>query len=139
MQNWIIFSIFSAVFAALVAIFGKIGIKEVDSTLATSIRAIIMALFLIAVSILLGKFTAFSSLIGKPLVFIILSGIVGALSWLFYFLALKTGPASGVAAIDRTSVVFVLIFAVLFLAEKLTIKSIIGAVFIALGAILMVI
>jgi len=137
MQNWIIFSIFSAIFAALVAIFGKIGVKGIDSTLATSVRAIIMAIFLVIVAGSLGKFSALSSIAGKPLAFIILSGVAGALSWLFYFLALKVGPASGVAAIDRTSVVFVLIFAVLFLTEKLTIKSAIGATMIALGAILM--
>ena len=137
MQTWILFSLFSAVFAALVAIFGKIGITGVDSTLATTVRAVVMAVFLLIVSLSLGKFEMISTIAGKPLAFIILSGIAGALSWLFYFFALKLGPASGVAALDRLSVVFVLIFAVLFLAEKLTIKSAVGSTMIAIGAILM--
>lgn len=127
----------SAVFAGLVAIFGKIGIANVDSTLATTVRAIIMGVFLAIVSLSLGKFDSLSTLMGKPMLFIMLSGIAGALSWLCYFVALKYGPASGVAAIDRTSVVFVLIFAALFLAEKITLKSAAGAIMIALGAILM--
>jgi len=96
-----------------------------------------MAAFLVVVALSLGKFEMISSIAGKPLVFIILSGIAGALSWLFYFFALKYGPASAVAAIDRTSVVFVLIFAVLFLAEKLTLNSAAGALLVAIGAILM--
>lgn len=137
MQNWILFSIGSAVFAGLVAIFGKIGISGIDSTLATTVRAIIMAIFLAIVAGALGKFSDLATITGKPLAFIILSGVAGALSWLCYFVALRYGPASGVAAIDRTSVVFVLIFAALFLAEKITLKSATGAVMIALGAILM--
>jgi len=137
MQTWIIFSLFSAIFASLVAIFGKIGVSGIDSTLATTVRAVIMAVFLVIVATSLGKFETISSITGKPLLFIILSGIAGALSWLFYFFALKYGPASAVAAIDRTSVIFVLIFAVLFLSEKLTLNSILGALSVALGAILM--
>lgn len=124
-------------FAGLVAIFGKIGISGIDSTLATTVRAIIMAIFLAIVAGALGKFSDLATITGKPLAFIILSGVAGALSWLCYFVALRYGPASGVAAIDRTSVVFVLIFAALFLAEKITLKSATGAVMIALGAILM--
>lgn len=124
-------------FAGLVAIFGKIGISGIDSTLATTVRAIIMAIFLAIVAGALGKFSDLATITGKPLAFIILSGVAGALSWLCYFVALRYGPASGVVAIDRTSVVFVLIFAALFLAEKITLKSATGAVMIALGAILM--
>jgi transporter family protein len=137
MQSWVLFSIGSAVFAGLVAIFGKIGIANVDSTLATTVRALIMGIFLAIISLSLGKFDSLSTLMGKPMLFIMLSGVAGALSWLCYFVALKYGPASGVAAIDRTSVVFVLIFAALFLAEKITLKSGLGALMIALGAILM--
>ncbi|HQK63888.1 MAG TPA: EamA family transporter, partial [Candidatus Staskawiczbacteria bacterium] len=101
MQSWILFSIGSAIFAGLVAIFGKIGIANVDSTLATTVRALIMGIFLAIVSLSLGKFDSLSTLMGKPMLFIVLSGIAGALSWLCYFVALKYGPASGVAAIDR--------------------------------------
>jgi transporter family protein len=138
MPIWILFALLAAVFAALVAIFGKIGISGIDSTLATTVRAVIMAVFLVLVALSLGKFQHISSLNGKLLLFIALSGIAGAFSWLFYFVALKTGPASGVAALDRLSVVFVVIFAALFLAEKLTWKLALGAGFITLGALLMI-
>ncbi len=136
-MTWIIFAILSAVFAALVAIFGKMGISGVDSTLATTVRAIIMSIFLISVSLTLGKFHLFSSINKKILLFIILSGIAGALSWLFYFLALRGGPASGVSALDRLSVVFVVIFSVLILGEKLTLQLLLGVILMTVGAILM--
>ena len=110
MASWILFALGSAAFAALVAIFGKIGITGIDSTLATTVRAIIMALFLFIVALLFGKWQLIGTITAKPLTFIILSGVAGALSWLCYFVALKYGPAPGVAAIDRLSVVFVLIF-----------------------------
>ena len=137
MPLWIIFAILSAVCAALVAIFGKIGIQNVDMTLATSVRAVIMAGFLVCVSLVLGKAGLLSTIESKPLLFIALSGIAGALSWLFYFFALKNGPASSVAALDRLSVVFVLVFALLFLGEHFSWKSGIGAFLITIGAILM--
>jgi len=137
MQSWIFFALLSAISAAFVAIFGKIGIAHLDSTLATTVRAVIMAGFLIGISLALGKSKLLSTIDNKALLFIILSGIAGALSWLFYFFALKNGHASGVAALDRTSVVFVLVFALLFLGEHLTWKSGIGALFVAFGAILM--
>lgn len=137
METWIVFALFSAVSAALVAIFGKIGIANVDSTLATSVRAVIMALFLFFVSLSLGKLKLLNTINSKALLFIILSGIAGALSWLFYFFALKKGPAAGVASLDRLSVVFVLILAALFLGEKITLKTGLGAIFISIGAILM--
>lgn len=139
MELWVIYALGSALFAALVAIFGKIGLSGIDSTLATTVRAFIMALFLFFVSLAMGKFSLLHTIKNKVLFFIILSGIAGALSWLFYFLALKTGIASGVAAVDRLSVVFVLVFAILFLGEQFNLYSAIGAVLITIGAILMVI
>ena len=137
MQSWVLFSLLSAVSAAFVAIFGKIGLAHVDSTLATTVRAVIMAGFLVITSLVLGKATLINTIDSKALTFIMFSGIAGALSWLFYFFALKNGPAPGVAALDRTSVVFVLIFALLFLGARLTWKSALGALFVTLGAILM--
>ncbi|MBI1866529.1 MAG: EamA family transporter [Candidatus Staskawiczbacteria bacterium] len=139
MQLWIIYSLLSAMFAGLVAIFGKIGLKDIDSTLATTVRSFVMALFLFFVSLTLGKFDLIGTIKNKVLFFIVLSGIAGALSWLFYFFALKTGVASGVAAIDRLSVVFVVIFAILFLGEKLSWQTAIGALLITIGAVIMVI
>lgn len=137
MPSWILFALLSAATAAAVAIFGKIGISKVDTTLATSVRAVIMAVFLVAVAGILGKFKLLSTIDNKALTFIIFSGIAGALSWLFYFLALKYGPAAGVAALDRLSVVFVVILAALFLGDSLTWKSGLGAVLITFGAILL--
>lgn len=138
MELWILYSLLSAAFAALVAIFGKIGLQNIDSTLATTVRSLVMALFLFLISLSLGKFSLLHTIKNKVLLFIILSGIAGALSWLFYFFALKTGVASGVAALDRLSVVFVVIFAILFLGEQLNLYTAMGAVLITIGAILMV-
>ncbi len=137
MQLWILFAILSAVFAALVAIFGKVGLGGVDSTLATTVRSLVMAVFLLILSLLLGKMEIIKTINLKIFVFILLSGIAGALSWLFYFFALKLGPAPGVAALDRLSVVFVLLFAVIFLAQPLSWKLGVGALLVTLGAILM--
>jgi transporter family protein len=134
---WIIFALCSALFAALVAIFGKLGVTAVDTTLATTVRAVIMAVFLIMASLLLGKAPLLHTINNKALLYITLSGIAGAMSWLFYFFALKFGPASKVAALDRLSVVFVFIVALMFLGEKFSYNSAIGATLIAAGAVLM--
>ena len=136
-MDWIIFALLSAVFASLVAIFGKIGIANVDSTLATSVRAVVMTVFLAVTSFSLGKLKLLHTINGKALTFIVLSGIAGAISWLFYFVALKRGPASSVAALDRLSVVFVFLLAILFLNEQFTWKSALGGVLLTLGVILM--
>lgn len=138
MHSWILFALLSAFFAALVAIFGKLGLKGVDTTLATAIRGVIMAVFLAVVAFALGKVHFGEAIAGRTMLFIVLSGIAGALSWLAYFTALKLGPASGVAALDRLSVVFVFISATLFLAEAFTWKHLLGAVFVSLGAVLMI-
>lgn len=135
---WILYAFLSAITAAFVAIFAKLGLQNIDSTLATTIRSIIMAGFLVLTSLFLKKFKGFSfgTFGSREWVLIILSGIAGALSWLFYFFALKYGFASKVAAIDRLSIVFVIILAVLFLGESFGWKSALGAIFMALGAIL---
>lgn len=137
-MSWIILALLSALFASLVAILGKLGLGGIDNTLATTVRAIVMALALIIFTVSLGKFDL-SKIDGRSLAVIVLSGLAGALSWLFYFAALKNGPASGVAALDRLSVVFVLAMAVLFLGEALTWKTGLGALLILGGAILFVI
>jgi len=137
-MNWLIFAFLSAITAALVAIFAKMGLKNVDSTLATTIRSIIMAAFLILVSFFLNKFQGFSlkSFDSKDWLLIILAGIAGALSWLFYFLALKTGLATKVAVIDRLSLVFVVVLAALFLGEHFGWRTAIGAILMVIGAII---
>ena len=136
-MSWIALSLASAGFAALVSIFAKVGLQGIDTTLATTVRAVIMAGFLVIVALSLGKLSLGSLPQGKELLFIVLSGIAGALSWLAMFAALKAGPAPGVAALDRLSVVFVLIFSLLFLGTEFTWKAAAGAALITLGAILM--
>ncbi len=133
---WFLFAVLSSITAALVAIFGKIGLKNVDSTLATSLRAIIMAVTVFGLALIAGKFTGFSKLVTNDWIWIVLSGLAGALSWIFYFAALKMGDASKVTAIDRTSIIFVVILAVFFLGEKFTLIKLFGALLIGAGAFL---
>lgn len=137
--TWFVFALLSAVFAAAVAIFAKIGLNGIDSTAATAIRTIIMAVFLAIVILVQGKMGAVSEIFAsnRALTFIVLSGIAGAISWLFYFVAIQMGDVAKVAAIDRLSIVFIVVFALIFLGEKLDLKSWIGAGLISLGAILM--
>ncbi|MFD2700726.1 EamA family transporter [Paenibacillus shunpengii] len=141
MPMWLLYSILSAITAALVAIFGKIGLENIDSNSATAIRSVIMALFLIGVIAVQGKFAEVGEILTqkKALSFIVLSGVAGALSWLFYFLALKYGKVSQVGPIDKFSVVIAVILAVVFLGEKISWLNGIGVALIALGAILVAI
>ncbi|WP_126452588.1 EamA family transporter [Sulfuriflexus mobilis] len=135
---WIVYAFLSAFTAALVAIFAKLGLREVDPTLATTLRSIIMAAFLLVLAWGLGKFHNFTviDLSGKEWGLLVLAGIAGALSWLFYFLALRDGMVSAVVAIDRLSIVFVIILASVFLSEMLTWRTFAGAVLMVCGAIL---
>jgi transporter family protein len=139
-MSYIILALFSALTASLVAIFGKLGLKNIDPTIATTIRSLIMAVFLVIVSLFLKKFENFSLslLTSKDWLLIILAGISGALSWLFYFWALKFGSASHVAVIDRLSLVFVILLSVLILGETFNLKVFVGMILIVLGAILIV-
>jgi transporter family protein len=134
---WIGYALLAAFFAALVAVLGKVGLKEVDATLATAVRAVVMAGFLVTAALALGKAGKVDEISGRSFLFIVLSGAAGAASWLFYFLALRDGPATGVAALDRLSVVLVFVLAVVFLGEAFTLKAAVGAVFVVAGAILL--
>ncbi len=135
---WMVYAAGSAVAASLVAIFGKIGLKEVDPTLATIIRGVLMAAILVLAGLVFKKFEGFSlTLLGsKAWTFIILSALAGAASWVLYFIALRTGPASSVAVIDKLSVIFVIFLAALFLGESFTIKTVLGVVFTLAGSLL---
>jgi transporter family protein len=135
---WYTYALLSALFASLVAIVGKLGLKGLDSTIATTIRSVIMAIFLIGVSFSFGKFNNFNFhlLSFKDWGFIVLSGVFGALSWLFYFYALKIGTANQVVAIDKLSIVFTVILAFVFLGEALSFKIAGGVTLMTIGAIL---
>jgi transporter family protein len=134
---WVVYALLAALFAALVAILGKVGIKGVDPTLATAIRSVVMMVFLVGAALVLGKARDLGAVSRHSLVFITLSGLAGAMSWLFYFVALRHGPATGVAALDRLSVVLVFVLAVLTLGEPFTWKTATGAVLVVAGAILL--
>lgn len=138
MGTWLIYALLSAATAALVAIFGKIGLKDIDANSATAIRAVIMALFLLGVVVVQGKFAQLGDIVAqkKAMSFIVLSGVAGALSWLFYFLALKGGKVSQVGPIDKLSVVLAVLLAFFFLGEKISWVNALGVAMIAGGAIL---
>jgi bacterial/archaeal transporter family protein len=136
---WLLYALGASITAALMTVVGKTALKNIDPTFATGIRSIVMCIFMILVVVLSGKMKYLHSLDKNALIAIIASAIFGALSWLFYFLALKDGSANKVAAIDRTSIVFIILLSIFFLAEKLTIKTAIGGILIALGAIAIVI
>lgn len=137
-KMWMLYAILSAVTAALVAIFAKAGLRDIDPVLATTLRSIIMMLFLSVVAWGFGKFDSFSfaAVSGKDWLLLVLAGVAGALSWLFYFFALRDGNASAVVAIDRLSIVFVVVLAAAFLAEMITWRIATGAVLMVLGAVL---
>jgi transporter family protein len=134
--DWRVFALGSALFAALTAIFGKVGVSDINSDLATFYRTLVI----LGVSALLvsarQEWQAPSTLSHKGLVFLVLSGIATGLSWICYFRALQLAPASRVAPIDKFSVVLVVLFAVLLLGERLTWKVGIGSILIAGGVIL---
>lgn len=136
--TWLIFAILSALTASLVAIFGKIGLENIDANVATMVRAGIMFAFLILFTIFNGKLNEVSSIFSnsKSITYIFLSGIAGALSWLFYFFALKLGKVSQVVPIDRLSIVFAIILAFFILGEKISLKVAVGSALIVAGAII---
>jgi bacterial/archaeal transporter family protein len=138
MSLWLIFALLAAFSAALVSIFGKIGLQDIDANTATAIRAIIMAIFLIGVVAFEGNLHKVSSILSnkKTFLFIFLSGVAGATSWLFYFMALKLGKVSQVAPIDKLSVVIATIVAIIFLGEKISLLNGVGVALIAVGVVL---
>ena len=138
MSAWLFYALLSAASAALVAIFGKIGLQHLGANTATAIRAIVMALFLVGVVVIQGKLNLVSTVFAdkKALLFIVLSGVAGALSWLFYFMAIKHGEVSKVAPIDKLSVVFAVILAVIIFGEKVSLIAGVGIALITCGALM---
>jgi transporter family protein len=132
-QTW---ALLSASFAALTAIFAKVGVENVNADFATFIRTIVILLALTVIVFSLGEFQSFRSISGRSYVFLVLSGLATGASWVCYFRALKIGNASQVAPIDKMSVVLVALFGVAFLGEKLTGANWLGILLIAAGAIL---
>jgi len=135
--DWRIFALGSAFFAALTAIFGKVGVSEINSDLATFLRTLVILVVAALIIFARHEWQRPDTLSAKGVLFLLLSGIATGLSWLCYYRALQTGPASRVAPIDKLSVVLVVLFAVSFLGERLTWKVGLGSALITLGAVLM--
>lgn len=134
--SWPFWAILSAAFAALTAIFAKVGVEAVNSNMATLIRTIVIVVAAIAFVLITQSWQSPGSISARSWQFLILSGLATGASWLCYFHALKLGNAAQVAPIDKLSVVFVAVFAALFLGEKLSPANWIGVGLIATGALL---
>jgi len=137
--NWIFLAILSSLMAALSTIFAKIGLQKADPIVSTALRSIIMTLFTLLIALYITRnVNLIKSLTRYEIVFIILSGIAGGLSWIFYFMALQWGYTSVVAAIDRSSIIFVLLFSILLLNESITINKVLAIILITAGLLLLI-
>lgn len=136
-DSWPFWAALSAVFAALTAIFAKVGIKDVDSDVATLIRTVVILVTLSFILLTMGKLHSPGPLNAQTWTFLILSGLATGASWICYFRALKLGPAALVAPVDKLSVVLVAIFGVAFLGEHLQPKQWIGVALVAAGAVVL--
>lgn len=136
MQPWLIYALLSALAASFVGIFGKFGMKDVDSNLATAIRSVVMTLFLLGVCTVMQVWPKLAGVHRWALGMIVLSGVAGAVSWLFYFKAIQVGQVSQVAPIDKLSMPLAVVLAVLILGERPNGVNWIGILLIAGGAYL---
>jgi bacterial/archaeal transporter family protein len=135
-SSWQVWALLSAVFAALTAIFAKIGVEDINSDLATLIRTVIVLAALSLILYATGKLTHPGPIPARTWLFLLLSGLGTGASWLCYFRALKLGPATLVAPIDKLSVVLVALFGVVFLGERPSLNGWLGIALISAGAIL---
>lgn len=133
---WQFWAVLSAIFAAMTAIFAKVGIEKINSDFATFIRTIVILFVLGIILFSTNQFQSLNTISQKSIVFLVLSGIATGGSWICYFRALKLGNASQVAPIDKLSVVLVAVFGLIFLGEKLSAFDWIGISLIASGAVL---
>jgi transporter family protein len=136
LSSWQVWAVLSAVFAALTAIFAKVGVEDINPDLATFIRTIIVLVSLSLILFATGRFTAPGPVSPRSWLFLLLSGLGTGASWLCYFRALKLGPATLVAPIDKLSVVLVALFGVIFLGERPSLNGWVGIALIAAGAVL---
>ena len=135
---WLVFAILSAVFAALTSILAKVGIADVNSTLATAIRTVVVLAMSWGMVFLTKAQSGLSEISRRSWIFLILSGLATGASWLFYYRALQLGEVSKVAPIDKMSIVITLVLAFVFLHEQFTVKSLIGAILLTAGTLVMV-
>lgn len=133
---WLVFALGSAFLAALTAIFGKIGVADINSNLATFIRTIVILVLIAGIITVRGEWETPSKMPRLSIIMLVLSGIATGLSWLCYYRALQLGNASQVAPIDKLSIVLVIMLSVLFLGESLSWKIALGGTLIMIGSIL---
>lgn len=137
-MNWAIYAVLSAFFASLVAIFGKIGIKGVDSNLAVALRTIIIVVFAWAIVLIQGNWAEMFKISKFSYTFIFLSALATGLSWMFYYKALQLGEVAKVAPIDKLSIALTIILAFVFLAEKPTLGNVLGGSLVTIGVLVTV-
>lgn len=136
---WIAFAFGSALFAGLTAILAKCGIKNTDSNVATALRTIVVLIFSWIMVFVVGAQNGITTLTGKTIVFLVLSGLSNGASWLCYYRALQTGPASVVVPIDKLSILVTIAFSYVVFHEKLTAKAGIGLLLIVAGTMLLLV
>jgi transporter family protein len=136
-SNWLLWAVLSAVFAAMTAIFAKIGLEGIDSDLATLVRTVVIFFVLTAFVLAAGKWSNPLALAPKTWLFLVLSGLATGASWVCYFRALKIGEASKVAPVDKLSVVLVALFAVLLLGERPSLREWLGIGLVGLGVVVL--
>lgn len=137
--SWQFWAVMAAVFAALTAIFAKVGIENIPSDFATFLRTLVVIVVLGAILLATKQYQPLNTISPKSAIFLVLSGLATGASWVCYFRALKLGNASQVAPVDKLSVVLVAVFGVLFLGEHLSTGGWIGVVLVASGAVVMTI
>ncbi len=135
-ENWPLWAVLSATFAALTAIFAKVGVSDVNSDFATLVRTVVILFAATLLVFVTGHWQDPSRVSARSWTFLVLSGLATGASWFCYFRALKLGDPARVAPIDKLSVVFVAIFAVIFLGERLSLPNWLGVALIAVGALL---
>lgn len=136
-MNWFVWASLSAFFAGATAILAKVGVTGVNSNLATAIRTTVVLVFAWSIAFATSKPAAVFELSRRTWLFLALSGLATGLSWLCYFRALQLGEASRVAPVDKLSIVFVIVFAALFLHEKLTWHQFVGGALVIVGAVVL--
>lgn len=135
---WWIYALLAALFAALTTIFAKVGLKNINSDLATAIRTIVILIMVWGIAYFRGETKNMNVVSKNDLLFLVLSGIAAGASWLFYFKALQIGRASQVAPVDKLSLALVIMMSVIFLGEPLTWKVAVGALLIIGGTIVLI-
>ncbi|WP_207431741.1 EamA family transporter [Sabulibacter ruber] len=138
MNTWWIYALLASLFASLTAILAKVGVKGVDSDLATAIRTVVVLVIAWTLVWARGATSGLATLSKSNLLFLVLSGVATGLSWLFYFKALQLGKVSQVAPVDKASVALTILLSVIFLNEALTLKAAIGATLIIAGTFVLI-